>query len=117
MTKTHQGSCHCKAVRYQAELDLEQPVFDCNCSHCAAKGLLWQFIGADQFKLLSGDDVLTEYRFNRKRLSHQFCSICGVQCFAYGEKDGRRTVAVNVRTIDDVDLDAFTRTPVNGKDF
>lgn len=117
MTKKHQGSCHCKAVQYEAELDLEQPVFECNCSHCQVKGFLLQFIGAEQFKLISGDDVLTEYRFNTQKLSHQFCSICGVQCFARGEKDGQPTYAINVRTVDGLDIGALTRTAVNGKDF
>jgi len=117
MTKTHQGGCHCKAVRYEVELDLDQPVLECNCSHCQIKGTLWQFVPAEQFKLLSGEDTLTEYRFNTQKLQHLFCSICGVESFAYGEKDGAKTRAINIRTIDDLDLPALTRTQVNGKDF
>ena len=117
MTQTYQGGCHCKAVRYETELDLEQPVLECNCSHCQIKGFLLQFVPAEQFKLISGDDVLTEYRFNTERLSHQFCNICGVQSFAQGEKDGKPLYAINVRTVDGIDPDTLTRKPVNGKDF
>ncbi|HWU24142.1 MAG TPA: GFA family protein [Candidatus Paceibacterota bacterium] len=117
MTQKHQGGCHCKAVRYEVELDLEQPVFECNCSHCQIKGTLWQFVPAEQFTLISGDDVLTEYRFNTQKLAHKFCSVCGVESFAYGEQNGTPTRAINVRTIDDIDLDALTRKKVNGKDF
>lgn len=117
MTKTHQGGCHCKAVRYEVELDLEHPVIECNCSYCAAKGYLLAFAPAEKFTLLSGDDVLTEYRFNTQRIAHQFCSICGIGCFGKGEHDGKATRAINVRTIDDVDLSSLTRKHVNGKDF
>lgn len=117
MTKTHQGGCHCKAVRYETDLDLTQPVIECNCSHCAIKGLLLSFVPGDAFTLVSGDDVLTEYRFNTKNIAHLTCSICGVEAFARGEKDGQPTYAINVRSIDGVDLDALTRTPANGKDF
>ena len=117
MTQTYQGGCHCKAVRYEVELDLEEPVFECNCSHCQIKGTLWQFVPAEKFTLLSGDEVLTEYRFNTQKLAHKFCSTCGVQGFAYGEKDGAQTRAINVRTIDGIDLGTLAIQKVNGKDF
>ena len=117
MTTKHQGGCHCKAVRYEVDLDLGQPAIECNCSHCAIKGLLLLFVPADAFTLTSGDDVLTEYRFNTQRIQHMFCSICGVESFGRGERNGTPMVAINVRTIDDVDLNAIERKPVNGKDF
>lgn len=117
MTQIYQGSCHCQAVRYTAQLDLDQPVIECNCSHCQRAGLLLQFISEDQFRLMSGDDVFTEYRFNTNRIAHQFCSICGIECFAKGEKDGKPTYAINVRTVEGIDLRTLTRKAVNGKDF
>lgn len=117
MTKTYEGGCHCRAVRYEVELDLEQPVMECNCSHCQAKGFLLQFVPADTFTLISGEEVLTEYRFNTHKIAHRSCSRCAVQCFGQGEKDGKPMYAINVRTIDNIDLDTLTRKQVNGKDF
>ncbi len=117
MTKNHQGGCHCKKVRYEAELDLASPVIECNCSYCAAHGLLLAFLPESQVKVTQGEDNLTEYRFNKSTIAHLFCATCGVQPFARAEKDGIWTRAINVRTIDDVELDELTRTKMSGKDF
>ncbi len=117
MNESKTGGCHCGAVRYEAQVDLTQAVMECNCSHCQAKGFLLQFLPADQFTMLSGEDSLTEYRFNTEKIAHLFCKVCGVQCFAKGEKDGQPTWAINVRTIDGVEPAELTRTPVNGRAY
>lgn len=115
MKKKHQGGCHCGAVRYEAELDLGEPVFECNCSHCQVKGFLLKF--TPEFALLSGEDMLTEYRFNTKKIAHLFCKKCGVQAFGKGEKDGASTYAVNVRSIDGIDPSTLTIQKIYGKDI
>jgi hypothetical protein len=115
--QTHTGSCHCGAVRFEAELDLSQPVIACNCSMCGRKGTLLSFVPATKFKLLSGEDSLTEYLFNTKNIRHTFCKVCGVQSFARGKspRTGDPMVAVNVRCVDDADLDALAVTKFDGK--
>ncbi|MDB5452605.1 MAG: uncharacterized protein JWO33_1183 [Caulobacteraceae bacterium] len=115
--KTHSGGCHCGAVRFEVETDLAQ-VIACNCSHCSKKGFLLTFTPADRFRLASGDEVLTDYRFNTHKIAHRFCSVCGVQPFGEGvSQSGEATRAVNVRCLDDVDLDALTITQVDGRRF
>src|SRR6185437_16211181 len=110
---------HCGAVAFEVEVDLDNAtIMSCNCSHCHKKGWLITFVPATQFTLLKGEDNLTEYRFNTKRIAHLFCKTCGVESFARGKgKEGEDTAAVNVRCLDDVDTDALKITKVNGKDF
>lgn len=115
-TKTYAGGCHCGKVRYEVTLDLEQPAITCNCSMCGRSGTMLRFVPATAFKLLSGADSLTSYRFNTKVIDHLFCSACGIKSFAAGTgKDGVETRAVNVRCLDDVDLSKLQIHAVDGK--
>ena len=80
------------------------------------KGFLLTFIPADTFTLLSGEESLTEYRFNTQKIQHLFCSICGVQSFGRGNgPDGAPMVAINVRCLDNVDTEALTIVAYDGK--
>lgn len=112
----HQGSCHCGAVKFEADVDLSAPVISCNCSHCSRKGFLLSFIPAERFVLKTPDAALTEYRFNREHIAHQFCPVCGVQPFARGKHPatGADTVAVNIRCIPGIDLDSLKIQKVDG---
>ena len=115
--KKYTGRCHCEAVQYEVETDLER-VIECNCSHCAVKSLLLTFVPATQFKLISGEESLSEYKFNKKSIQHLFCKHCGVQPFGRGQKaDGTATVAINVRCLDGVDVSKLTLAPVDGKSY
>lgn len=82
------------------------------------KGMLLMFGPKSQFVLKAGENTLTEYRFNQKKIAHQFCSVCGAQPFAFGhDKEGNETACINVRCIDDLDIDGLERNKFNGKDF
>ena len=98
------GGCHCQAVRYEVEADLAQ-TFTCNCSYCEPKGFIMAFVPGASFTLLSGEEMLTEYRFNKKKIAHLFCKVCGVQSFGRGTDDaGNPTVMINVRCLEGVDI-------------
>lgn len=111
---THTGGCHCGAVRYEVEADLDT-VTQCNCSHCGKKGFLLKFVDKDKFTLLSGKENLSEYRFNKKQIRHLFCKTCGVQSFA--DNDSFPQLAVNVRCLDNVDAATLPVENYNGKDY
>lgn len=112
--KTYTGGCHCGAVRYEVETEMEK-IIHCNCSHCEKKGLYLDFVPKDKFKLLSGADNLTEYNFNKKAIRHLFCKTCGVQSFAEGVTFPK--VSVNVRCLDGIDITKLNLIPYNGKDL
>ena len=81
---SYTSSCHCGAVRYTVTLDLDQPSITCNCSICGRSGTLLLFTSMDAFKLDSGEDNLTSYKFNQKHIDHVFCKTCGIKSFAKG---------------------------------
>jgi hypothetical protein len=91
---------------------------ECNCSHCGAKGFILSFIPEAQFRLLTGQDNLTEYLFNKKHISHLFCKTCGVQSFGRGsDPEGNNTVAVNLRCVQGIDLENLPKQKFNGRDI
>ena len=112
--KTFTGGCHCGAVRFAVEMDLEKGL-ECNCSHCEKKGLLLSFVDRDKFTLQSSEDMLIEYFFNKKSIRHIFCRVCGVQPFAEGVTFPQ--VAINIRCLDDADIEALPREKYDGKDL
>lgn len=113
--RTYTGGCHCGLVRYACTTDLAM-VTACNCSICTRKGLHFTFVAPESFRLMAGEEVLKEYLFNRRAICHQFCSECGVEVFARGEKpDGSRVIALNVSTIDQIELSKLKMTPIDGR--
>ena len=111
----YQGSCHCGAVRFEAEGELAH-VIECNCSHCSRKGLLLWFVPRAQFELKSGEEGLCSYRFHTHRIEHRFCAHCGTQPCAYGtDASGAEMVAVNVRCLEEVEIATLKRQPYDGR--
>ena len=79
MLKTYRGSCHCGAVTFEAELDLAQPTYRCNCSICR-RTRFWPAIARPEgFRLLTGEAELTRYVFHTKNNHHYFCRHCGAE--------------------------------------
>jgi hypothetical protein len=114
---TYAGGCHCGNVRYEVDMELGS-VISCNCSHCDMKGLLFSFVPTESFRLLSGEESLTEYRFNKKEIAHLFCSTCGVQSFSYGsDKEGNRMAAINVRCLDGVETVSLSPSSFDGRSY
>ncbi len=84
MIKTYQGSCHCGAVTFEAELDLAESTYRCNCSICR-RTRFWPTVAREEgFRLLSGESELTQYLFNSMKNQHYFCKHCGVRQFGIG---------------------------------
>lgn len=112
---THTGSCHCGAVRFHVDIDLEQPVIACNCSMCQRAGTLLSFVPESAFTLEQGEDSLTDYQFNHHVIHHVFCKTCGIKPFARGSGPNGPTVAVNVRCLHDVEIGDLKVHPFDGR--
>lgn len=95
----YQGSCHCKAIKFEVEAPEEVEVEDCNCSICAKSGFLHLIVPLSKFKLISGADNLSVYRFNSGVAKHTFCKMCGIKPF-YTPRSNPDGVDVNLRCLD-----------------
>ncbi len=106
----YKGSCHCGQVAFEVEGELTQ-VTDCNCSICSRKGSLLWFVPRDTLHLLTPEENLSTYLFNKLVIKHRFCAKCGMHPFGEGvDPSGNRIAAINVRCLEDVD---FASLPVN----
>jgi hypothetical protein len=71
------------------------------------------FFPKEQFKLDNPNDNLTEYQFNKKAIRHYFCKTCGVA--THGEGVDHPSVALNVRTVDGVEVQGIKRNHYDGR--
>lgn len=102
----YKGSCHCGKVVFEVEGELSSGLA-CNCSICARKATLLWFVPRDAMKLLTPEDELTTYTFNKHVIRHRFCKTCGVQAFGEApDPSGKPVAAINIRCLENIDLDA-----------
>jgi hypothetical protein len=118
MLKTYHGSCHCGAVTFEADIDLTESTYRCNCSICR-RTRFWPAIAkSDGFRLLTGETDLTKYVFNTRKNHHYFCKHCGVRAFGIGnDTPVGKMVGVNVMCLEgvsDEELSKLTITYVDG---
>ena len=115
---THAGSCHCGRIAFELEGEVDKAI-DCNCSMCRRRAGLLAFFPREALRLSTPEADMATYTFNRHALRHHFCPSCGIAPFSEGvdPRSGAKTVAVNVRCLPDVDLDALAITKVDGASF
>lgn len=113
MQNTYRGSCHCGAVIFEADLDLTQSSYRCNCSICR-RTRFWPAVArADGFRLLTGQDQLTQYLFNTRKNQHWFCRVCGVRTHGVGTDTPIGVmVGVNLGCLEGVTDEELARIPI-----
>jgi len=113
MKKTYRGSCHCGAVRFEADIDLSQPTFRCNCSICSRNRFWAAVIAPADLRVLGGKAELVQYLFNSMQNAHYFCRTCGVRPYGIGRDPAdHEVIGVNIGCLDDATPEELAAAPI-----
>jgi len=112
----HRGGCHCGRVRFEVMAPAQIEVGECNCSMCGKTGYLHLTARKDQFKLVSGEDALTNYQFNTKTAKHFFCSHCGIKSF-YVPRSHPDGYSIDARCLDEGTVTGMTIRKIDGRNW
>ena len=112
----HRGGCHCGAVRFEVDAPTRLETLSCNCTRCEMLGFRHLIVPKARFRLLAGDDALTEYRFNTGVARHVFCRTCGVQSY-YVPRSNPDGISVNARCLDLTTVEHEEVTAFDGQNW
>jgi hypothetical protein len=118
--KTYSGSCHCGAIRFEADVDLAGGTIKCNCSSCT-KARSWLVVApAARFRLVAGEESQTDYQWtppgrDGPTIQFHFCKTCGIRTPGRGELEAMGGVfyAVQVPLLDNVDPEDLAAAPIH----
>jgi len=111
----YQGSCHCGKVAIEVEGEIDGAMA-CNCSMCQRKGSLLWFVPRERLRVLTPDANAKTYLFNKHVIQHRFCPECGIHPYGEGtDPKGNRMAAINIRCLENIDLDAVPVKHFDGR--
>lgn len=111
----YQGSCHCGRVAFDVEGEIEGAM-SCNCSMCQRKGSLLWFVPRDKLTLRTPEENAATYTFNKHVIQHRFCPTCGMHPYGEGtDPSGHKMAAINIRCLEDIDLDSVPVQHFDGR--
>jgi len=103
--QTYTGTCHCGAVRFEIDTDFPELTM-CDCSMCRRRNAVMVKVHESRFRLLAGEDALTEYQFHTRTAHHYFCKVCGIYPF-HRKRVTPDHFGVNVHCLDDFSPDGI----------
>lgn len=111
----YKGSCHCGRITFEVEGEING-VMVCNCSICSRKGSLLWFVPRERLSVLTGDENLATYVFNKQLIKHRFCQTCGIHPYAEGaDPTDKHMAAINIRCLDGLELDSVPVQHFDGR--
>ena len=121
MKRTYHGSCHCKTVTFEADIDLDKGTGKCNCTYCW-KQRQWNAgqLDLSDFRLLTGQSELGDYGKSGDwgEGHHRFCLKCGKATHTHGRIDamGGDFLSVHLAALDDLPVADLVTAPVHYMD-
>ena len=124
MKRTYQGACHCGAVKFEVDADIDH-VRVCDCSICSKRGALNFRVPARDLRFITPLSALSLYQWGTFTARDYFCPTCGILPFrkpreatererAEGAGPDDETWAVNVRCLAGIDAAALPIRRVHG---
>lgn len=111
----YKASCHCGKVTLEIDGQVDQGL-SCNCSLCSRKGSLLWFVPRSQVAWLTPEANASTYTFNKHVIKHRFCPACGIHPYAEAnDRSGNPTVAINLRCVEGLDLNAQKIAQFDGR--
>jgi hypothetical protein len=118
-TKTFSGSCVCKRVKFEADVDWSVGTGKCNCTSCWKRRWWSVAVKPEQFRYLGGESELSKHRPGAAQGHGGFCKHCGVSPYGWvdaAEWNDAAYVSVNVACLDNLDPAELMAAPVKYMD-
>jgi len=119
MLRTYHGSCHCRAVRFTAEIDLSEGTGKCNCTHCWKHRYWGLQVPPERFRLLSGAEALSRGAPGEGTGEGMgiggFCTTCGTHVCGYNpvsDWNPAASISISVAALDDLTPAELLAAPV-----
>lgn len=111
----YKASCHCGKNAFTFEGEVGE-LLACNCSMCQRRGSLLWFTPRENLRLLTPESALASYTFHKHVIRHRFCPACGIHLFGEAANaQGQAMAAINMRCVEDVDIDAIPVRHFDGR--
>ena len=88
------------SLKYKFKSDQSVEIWNCNCSICDMINYQHLFVKHELFELISGEDLLLEYKFESGSAKHFFCKRCGIKSF-YQPRSHPEMYSINLKCVDD----------------
>lgn len=107
-SRSYHAACVCGTVRFAVDA-IPRRAMPCICPHCRGQGIRILQADPESFKILAGEDMLTETIEGARKPHHFFCRRCGEAVFGIVQNQGAvGQVTVNVACLERGDVEAIT---------